>query len=195
MVLLGAFDGDTLWGAARIDHPMHDNLHSATAEIYTHPDRSRRGIGRALAEASYDVARTRGRRVLTAEAYAPVGETSAGVLFGAAMGFEEALVDGMKVVDLRGDRAAVGRPGGAGGAAARGLHGGDLAGPRPRRAGRGLLPAQRDVHQEAPMGELEVEPERWDESRVREREERNLRQGRRDMRRRARSPRTARWSG
>ena len=181
MVLLGAFEGDTLWGAARIDHPLHDNLHAATAEIYTHPDRSRRGIGRALAEASYDVARARGRRVLTAEAYAPVGETSAGVLFGAAMGFEEALVDGMKVVDLV-ETAP--------------LWDGLAAQVAPRHAAYTVVTWQDHVPDElvadycrlnemfmdeAPMGELDVEPERWDESRVREREERNLRQGRRDI--------------
>jgi hypothetical protein len=34
---------------------------------------------------------------------------------------------------------------------------------------------------EAPMGELDVEPERWDAARVRNREERNARSGRRDV--------------
>lgn len=99
-MLLGAFvDGD-MWGAARLDIRLLDNLHAAICFYHVQPERRREGIGRALAEASYDVARARGRRLMVTETYAPADETSAGVLFAEAMGFRTALVDGMKVVDL-----------------------------------------------------------------------------------------------
>jgi GNAT superfamily N-acetyltransferase len=97
------------------------------------------------------------------------------------MGFEEALVDGMKVVDLV-ETAP--------------LWDGLAAQVAPRHVGYTVVTWQDPVPDElvedycrlnemffeqAPMGGLEVEPERWDESRVRKREEGNLRQGRRDL--------------
>ena len=101
-VLLGAFDGDAMWGAGRVDLTLlRQPALGLRRVIYTHPDRRRRGIGRALAEASYDVARDRGRRraddrgLRAARARRPPG-----LLFGAAMGFTRRIEDGMKVVDL-----------------------------------------------------------------------------------------------
>ncbi len=181
MVLLGAFDADGMWGAARVDLPRLDNLHTASAVYSVHPDRQGRGLGRALAEASFDVARQRGRRVLTTDAFAPVGGTSAGLMFGKAMGFTPALEDNMKVVDLVEtepcwDALA------------------EKAAPRHRDYrivtwwGRvpeaylaGYCRLNEMFFEEAPTGELEVERERWDAERVRARQERNARQGRHDV--------------
>jgi GNAT superfamily N-acetyltransferase len=67
-VLLGAYDRDLLWGAGRVDLSTYDNLHSAFATVFTHRDRQRQGIGRALVEAVSRVAGDRGRRVLHTEA-------------------------------------------------------------------------------------------------------------------------------
>jgi GNAT superfamily N-acetyltransferase len=181
LVLLGAFVDGGLRGAAHVQHSLHDNLHSAHATYYVHPDWQRRGIGRALAEASYDVARGRGRRTLTTEAYAPLETSSPGVLFGEAMGFTQALVDGMKVVDLPETEH---------------LWDALEAAAEQRRSGYRIVTWQDHVPEEhltgycrlnelffdeAPMGELEVEPERWDAERVRRRELRNERAGRQDV--------------
>jgi GNAT superfamily N-acetyltransferase len=181
MVLLGAFEADVMWGAARVDLPRLDNLHSASAVYYVHPDRQRRGVGRALAEASYDVARQRGRRVITTDAFAPVGGSSAGLMFAKAMGFTPALEDNMKVVDLFETESLWSLLA-------------EKAAPRHQdyrivtwqdRVPDEYLPGYCRLNEmffdEAPMGELEVEPERWDVDRVRSRDERNARHGRRDL--------------
>jgi GNAT superfamily N-acetyltransferase len=177
-VLLAAFVDDTMWGAALVQHPLHDNLHSATSTYYVHPERQRQGIGRALAETSYDVARRRGRRVMVTEAYAPVEETSASLMFAEAMGFTEALVDGMKVVDLPGTEH---------------LWDGLAARTAAKHPDYRIVTWQDRVPQEyvadyctlnemffdeAPMGELEVEAERWDAERLHHRETRNENAGR-----------------
>ena len=70
-VLLGAFDGDAMVGAARTDLSLLDNLHSAYSSIDVDPAHQRRGVGRALDGACVDAARANGRRLLMAEAFAP----------------------------------------------------------------------------------------------------------------------------
>jgi GNAT superfamily N-acetyltransferase len=178
MVLLGAFDDGTMWGATRVDLSRYDNLHVAASMYYTHPDRRREGIGRAMAEASYDVARKHDRTLMITEANAPFGETSPGLLFGEAMGFTKAIEDGMKVVDLLETEP---------------LWGDIEARTAPKHADYrivtwidripddlvdGYCHLSEMFLEEAPMGELDLEREKWDEERVRKREERNQRQGR-----------------
>jgi GNAT superfamily N-acetyltransferase len=177
-VLLGAFEDGTMWGAARVDLGRYDNLHIATSTYYTHPDRRRRGLARAMAETSYDVARGHKRSLMITEAFAPFGGTSPGLQFGEAMGFTKAIEDGMKVVDL------------------------DETEPSWDAIEARVAPHYRDYRivtwidrmpddlvdgycqlsetfvEEAPMGDLDVEPEKWDEARLRKREERNARTGR-----------------
>jgi GNAT superfamily N-acetyltransferase len=181
VVLLGAFVDDVMWGAVQVDHPLRDNLHSAYCTYYVHPDRQRQGIGRALAETSYDVARRRGRRLMRTEAFAPVDDSSGGLLFAEAMGFTTALVDDMKVVDLVDTEH---------------LWDALEAASAAKRADYRLVTWTDHLPEEyvddycrlnemfvgeAPMGELEVEDEKWDTERVRAREERNRRRGRRDL--------------
>ena len=181
IVLLGAFDGDVMWGAARVDLTTYDNLHSATVSVATHPARQREGIGRSLAGASSDVVRRQGRRVLHTEAYAPLDGPSAGVEFAEAMGYTRAIEEGMKVVDLAATEA-----------------GWDALAAEVARSHEGypivtwvdrVPDAYLDDYcrlnelffDEAPMGELEVQAERWDEERARNAERRYLRAGRRTV--------------
>jgi GNAT superfamily N-acetyltransferase len=178
MVLLGAFEDDEMWGAARVDLSLHDNLHSASGTFYVHPDRQRRGIGRGLVAAADEVARARGRRILITEAFSPLDEESAGLLFARAMGFREAVEDGMKVVDLvetEPQWAALERQ------------------TAPRHEDyrivtwRDGVPAEHVddycrlnemFFEEAPIGDLDVEPEKWDAARVEQQTARNRRTAR-----------------
>lgn len=182
MILLGAFDDDgTMWGAAQVHVNLLDNVQVASADYYVHPERQRRGLGRALAEASYDVARKRDCTQLLTEAYAPVDGTSPGLLFARAMGFRVALVDGMKVVDLVETEptwAALEERTASRAAAYRVVTWRDRV---PDELLDGVCRLNEMFYDEAPMGELEMEPEKWDEARVRAREERNARAGRRDV--------------
>ena len=178
IVLLGAFEGDVMWGAARIDLSTYDNLHMASCAVHTHPERQRRGIGRALAQAALGTARDRGRRMMHTEAFAPVGGTSPGVQFAERMGFRRALEEGMKVVDLpatedRWDELAA--------EAARFHDGYRLVtwGDRvPDEHVEAYCRLCEIFMAEAPTGDLDVQAERWDEERLRKRERRNARSGR-----------------
>jgi len=180
MVLLGAFVDGVLWGTARVDLGRYDNLHLASAIYYTHPERQRRGIGRALAEASYDVARRGGRQILFTEAYTPLGDTSPGLLFGKALGFTKALEDGMKVVDLVETEPtweAIEARIAASHADYRVVTWRDNV---PEEYVDDYCRLGEMFLDEAPTGELEVEPEKWDHDRVRAREQRNARESRHD---------------
>ena len=177
-VLLGAFDDGVMWGAARVDMGRYDNLHIASSMYHTHPDMRRRGIARAMAEASYDVARGHSRTLMVTEAFAPFGDTSPGLLFGEAMGFTKAIEDGMKVVDLEETEslwADIENRVAPQHAEYRIVTWTDRI---PDDLVDGYCRLSEMFLEEAPMGDLDVEPEKWDEDRVRKREGRNARTGR-----------------
>jgi GNAT superfamily N-acetyltransferase len=180
MVLLGAFDAGEMWGAARVDVNRYDNLDLGSATYYTHPDRRRRGIGRALAAASYDVARARGCTQLVTEAYAPLDAPSAGLLFGEAMGFTPAIFDGMKVVDLVETEPSWAALEEAVAPRHAGYHLVAWRDGVPDELVEGYCRLNEMFFEQAPMGELDMEPEKWDEARVRKREAHNARLGRHD---------------
>ena len=180
-VLLGAFDGAQMWGAGFVSLPLTDNLHASFAEFYVHPERRRRGLGRLLVETAVRFATEQGRRSMIVEAYSAPDVDSAGLLFADALGFARALEEGMKTVDLvatapswpaLGERLPE-----------------NLDGYRlqtwfdvvPADHLAGFCRLQEAFNDQAPMGELEVEAERWDEERVRERELRGRRAGRRSI--------------
>ena len=180
-VMLGAFDGDAMVGAGRTDLNLLDNLHSAYSSIHVDPAHQRRGFGRALDAACVESARANGRRLLMTEAYAPPGTSSPGLRFAESMGYVAGLEDGMKVVDLFETEptwdALEAR------AAARQ---GDYrivtwADHVPDELVDDYCALNEAFFLEAPMGEMEIEPEKWDRKRVEEREARNLRTGRHEL--------------
>jgi RimJ/RimL family protein N-acetyltransferase len=180
-IVLGAFVDGAMWGASVVQLALHDNLHSASARYAVHPRRQRQGIGRALAEASYDVARRHDRRLVMTEAYAPLDAPSPAVLFAEAMGFMPALAEGMKVVDLP---------------ATEQLWDDLEAAVAPRLEGYRIVTwvdAVPEAHladycrlcemfvDEMPLGDLELTTESWDVDRVRNRERHQATVGRREL--------------
>ncbi|HET9171731.1 MAG TPA: GNAT family N-acetyltransferase [Actinospica sp.] len=88
----GAWDGEECVGTAIIGLPRRDNTHVAEIEIAVPPHARRRGVGRALFDHLYDLARREGRTVLAAEVeVAGAGENpleeSAGGRFALSFGF------------------------------------------------------------------------------------------------------------
>ena len=72
-VVLGAYDGDRLVGAARIELPQRDNLHLAELDLTVHPSARRRGVARALQAELERLAREHGRTTLLGYADEPPG--------------------------------------------------------------------------------------------------------------------------
>jgi GNAT superfamily N-acetyltransferase len=178
-VLRGAFADEHLVGAAEVSLPRLDNTHTAYLEVYVDPPHQRRGIGTALTEAAVEAVVERGRTVVFVEAATPLeGPESPGLRLARRTGFHTEVVDDMKVVDLV-ETEHLWEP--------------ILAETEQHAAGY-TLRSWRDVcpddlvagycallesfNTESPVGDLEVEPERWDEQRLREKEARFRRGGR-----------------
>ena len=179
--LLGAFDGDEMVGAARADVPVLDNLHTAYALVHVDPAHQRRGVGRALDAAVVDKARTLGRRLVMTEAYAPPDADSPGLLFAKAMGYATGIQDGMKVVDLfetEGTWDALDASTVQHRESYRIVQWRDHV---PEELVDGYCALNEAFFNEAPIGDMQHEPERWDAKRVQEREQRNARTGRHDV--------------
>jgi GNAT superfamily N-acetyltransferase len=174
-VILGAFDDGRIRGACQVQLPLLDNTHAGYADVFVHPDRQRRGIGRRLVDAACAVASEDGRRILIVEAYAPPDGTSPAREFARALGVEEALEDRMKAVDLVATEptwAAIGKEIAADHREYRLVTWHDAV---PDELLDGYCALNEAFNDQAPLGGLELEAEKWDATRVREREARLLR--------------------
>lgn len=152
--------------------PLSDNLHQAIVEVHTHPEHRRRGHGSAMLEHLTGLARDHGRRTLTSEASYPYdgpvdGGDNPNVRFLTRRGFTLALGDVMRVLDLPADPALL-----------TGLA--EQAAPfhRDYAIRRFVGPVPDDIivsfgeligslMTEAPVGDLEIEPEVFDPDRIR----------------------------
>lgn len=178
-VLLAAFEGDAMVGAAELNLPRLDNTHVARLEVYVDPAHQRRGAGTALAEAAADWAVRQGRTVVLAEVATPLGRPeSPGLQLARRLGYRTEVVDDMKVADLdetqrlwREILAETESP--AAGYTLR-----SWWGRCPDDLVEGFCGVIETFFEEVPIGELDVEPQRWDEQRLREKEDRFERAGR-----------------
>jgi GNAT superfamily N-acetyltransferase len=98
-------DGDRVVTAAEVVLPLLENLYIAEVRIHTHPDHRRRGYATRMLEYVEGLARERGRtRLLTETAYpydAPAaGAGQPGADFLTHRGFEFGLVEVMRVAEL-----------------------------------------------------------------------------------------------
>ena len=178
---LAAWDGDRMVGSLVVQGGLTDNLHRADVDIAIHPGARRRGIGsRLLAEAERWMGE-QGRRVLCAEVFAPVDDTSPGLEFATRHGLRSVIEDAMKVLDVAGNverweaMAAECAP-----------HHRDyvlrtVEGRMPDELVEGWCAVQNMFMSEAPTGDADVEDERWDAARLRAHQDRAVRAGRRDV--------------
>lgn len=147
----------------RLELPHRDNRHLAEGEVLVHPAHRRAGLGRALLAHLVTRARGAGRRSLVGHARSE----SAGGAFAAAVGARMVRTDVRRVLDLTtlvpATLAARRAEAEAASAAYRLLR---WAGPTPAEHLAGvtrLLTAMND----APVGELDWEPEVWGAERIR----------------------------
>jgi len=169
--------------AGWMDTPLLDNRDRAELSVHVVPDARRRGYGTAMAVSMERAARDRGRTVLVAETAWPYagsadGTGQAGAEFARSLGFELALGDVKRVLELPvpdgllDDLAAEAAPHHASYTLR------SWAGPVPVDLVDGWAALTSTLGTEAPTGELQVEPEHVDPAVVREAEAVLARQGR-----------------
>ncbi|MGH3509642.1 MAG: GNAT family N-acetyltransferase [Nocardioidaceae bacterium] len=170
--LLAAFDGGRMEGTAWIGYPLLDNKHSAFLDVMVPPDGRLRGVGSALCAHAEGLVSGRGRRTVMAEVIVGIDEVdSPGMAFAEHRGYTMGVSDGMKVVDLFETE-----PTWAGLVAETEPHHASYRlvtwlDRMPDELVEGYCALQEAFNTQAPMGELDVEPEVWDLDRVRGREE------------------------
>jgi GNAT superfamily N-acetyltransferase len=170
--------------AGRLGMPLLDNRDRADLSVHVVPDERRRGFGTVMLRRLEQEARERGRTLLKGETSWPYaagsdGTGQAGREFLRRFGYAFALGDVKRILRLPvpaarlDDLAAEAAP----------HHGAytlrSWAGPVPDALLDGWAALTATLETEAPMGDLEVEPERLDGAVVREAEALVARQGRR----------------
>ena len=173
LIAFTAYDGAQPVAAARLDLPRTDNTHRADLLVVTDPQHRRRGAGRLLAVEAERRARAAGRTTLTAASEEPAGEEgcSPARAFGPALGFEVALVEVRRDIDLPLQPAVV---------AAQTAGAAQLAAdydvctwrdavPEELLEGRAHL--QRRLSTDVPLGGLDWHEEEWDGARIRRHEQ------------------------
>jgi GNAT superfamily N-acetyltransferase len=174
-------DGEVV-GTNQVMLPQRDNTHLAFMGPIVKPSHHRRGIGAALLEHGLEYVRSRGRDTVLVEVNRPMTESGPGECAAHAMlvkrGFSDANLELHRVLDLplaaeRLDAldAETGRRRGPYTIVR-------IDGTVPDELMVGYCHLQEAFNSEAPIGDIEIEPEVWDAARVREREDLLRRSGR-----------------
>ncbi|MDZ5662942.1 GNAT family N-acetyltransferase [Nocardioides sp. S-58] len=175
-------DGEVV-GAGWMRTPLLDNLELAEVAVHVLPVHRRRGVGSALLARLEEVARRRGRRILTglaswAHDAGSDGAGGSGPGFAAARGFELALSEVQRELALPVDDALLRRLADEAAARHTSYTLRSWAGPVPDELLQGWAEITSMLVTEAPTGALEVEQEAVSTDAVRDREETVRRQGR-----------------
>jgi len=172
---LVAWDGGDVVGTTSLSYPLLDNTAVAWADLLVVPRHRRRGVGSALLEAVDADMVERGRTVLQAEVPVPVDASPAatpGVAFATARGFTRAHAETHYVLDLPVPDNLLDR---LEAHAAERVDGYRLVSWTDRCPDEWVdawCRLEEAFVDEAPTGDLEIEPELWSEERVRDGEAR-----------------------
>jgi GNAT superfamily N-acetyltransferase len=175
---LAALEDGQVLGSNQVILPVLDNTHVAFMEILVRPAARRRGVGGALLDAGLELARAKSRSTVISEVNTPLGGRSEGREFLERRGFTTGIVERHRVLDLPLDQDRLD----ALATSAAPHHAdyrletvGDVV---PAQYLDGYCALQSAFNDEAPTGDLDVEPEAWDADRVRQTEARLREQGR-----------------
>ncbi|MGH3498596.1 MAG: GNAT family N-acetyltransferase [Nocardioidaceae bacterium] len=171
-------DGEVL-GAVDVFSPLLDNLHTAFVFVHVPQRNARQGIGGLLADHSLELVRADGRRsvnaMLTAAKIGPDGSRDrsidTGSAFAARYGLTERLVNVQRVADLPVDGSMLQRLVDEAANKHRDYEIVAWVGPCPDDYVDSYCTLRSILITEAPMGDLDIEDEAWDEERLREEEE------------------------
>jgi GNAT superfamily N-acetyltransferase len=179
---LAAIDDGEVLGTNQVMLPRLDNTHTAMMEPIVRPSYRGRGVGTALLEAGLELARAKDRATIMIEVNQPATDAGPGDNDGSRLlakhGFTTASLELHRVLELPVADAqldaleAETAPHVAGYAMVR------LGGRVPDELMQGYCRLQTAFNSEAPLGDLDLEPEVWNEERVRQTEDRFVMQGR-----------------
>ncbi|QWZ06928.1 GNAT family N-acetyltransferase [Nocardioides panacis] len=159
-----------------VELPLMDNRHLARVEVATHPDHRGRGYASALLEHLTAVAVSHGRSTLNADAAwsvhgRPDGVGTPNADFLTRHGFSFSLGDVKRALDLPADEALLGRLAAEAATRHPGYRLRDFVGPVPEDLLDEFGALIGSLITEAPMGDLDFEPEVFDAARIRADEE------------------------
>jgi len=159
---------------ARASFPLLDNTEQCTALVAVHPEHRRRGYGRALFDFLVARATVEGRSRLITEVAEPLvnGEGAPGPAFATTVGATRALDEIRRVLDLDAlDEARLDALEAEARSRSAGYQTVSWIGPTPEDLIDDYAQLMGQMSVEAPMGDLDREPEVWDAGRVREQEQ------------------------
>ncbi|MCO1596628.1 GNAT family N-acetyltransferase [Micromonospora sp. RHAY321] len=172
----------TLWALARLDGvpagylqldlPQLDNTDNATAELVVHPELRRRGVGRALHEYGVRLLREHGRKRVVAMTVSALPDgparTGAGDAFAAATGAHSALAEVRRRLEVAAiDRVALRAALAEAHALAEGYQSVCWQGATPQEYVADVAYLDGRLLMDAPMGDVQWEPEQVDAERIR----------------------------
>lgn len=174
-----ADDDGAVVGAAALGLPLLDNLKLGEPEVFVHPDARRRGIGSTLLSTVEDAARANGRSSLMTYIEGPTDSPETpGTAFAEARGFTRRITEIARTQRPPFDLDTIDSARREASAKAAGYR---LVTWRDRVSDEyveELARLEGRMSTDAPLGELDYEPEVWGTERLRYREERNARMGR-----------------
>jgi GNAT superfamily N-acetyltransferase len=170
-------EGREAVAVAHVTLPQRENLTSAFADVLVSPMHRRRGLGARVLEHLATEVRTAGRTRLVLWTDRPLDGSGVGDEFLESVGARRGLAEMRRRLDLPADPLRMRDVVGSTSAAQRGYRLVQWAGATPAEHLDDLAVLIGRMSTDAPMGDLPMEPQRWDAGRVRERDTTAARNG------------------
>jgi len=167
VVALARHESGEAVGAALVNMPTADNTTLARFVVHVAPLHRRRGAGAALVGFVESTAKANGRTTLATESEFQIGAEGPAVPFAAKHGFERALEETLRVLDLPPDDDELSRLEEQSLRSSQAYRTVSWRGACPDELVEGVVNLERQISIDAPHGDFELEEQVWDEARLR----------------------------